>query len=92
MSTKQVKTSEFAPPKNSVQKAEFTHNGRLYSCSKTIRELRIRNDRGNVLAVSQGDRTGLLGQSRAEAKSVNVTQPPYFHLIKTALEAINSEQ
>lgn len=75
--------------KNSnVQKAVFTHNGRIYVCSKTIKELRIRNDRGNVLAVSQGDRTGLLGKSRDEAKEVNVTKEPYFQLIKMALRAI----
>ena len=91
LSTKKVKTLEIAPQKNTVQKAEFNHNGRLYSCSKTIKELRIRNDHGNVLAVSQGERTGLLGKSRDKAKLVNVTQPPYFHLIKTALEAINSK-
>ena len=74
-----------------IQKAVFTYSGRIYVCSKTIKELRIRNDRGNVLAVSQGDRTGLLGKSRDEAKQVNVTQPPYFHLIKAALQAIKDE-
>ena len=76
---------------NSVQKAVFTQNGRIYVCSKTTKELRIRNDRGHVLAVTQGDRTGLLGKSRDTAKEVNVTQPPYFQLIKTALKAIKEE-
>ncbi|MEL6494634.1 MAG: DHH family phosphoesterase [Cyanobacteria bacterium J06623_7] len=66
----------------------FTYSGRIYVCSKTNTELRIRNDRGNVLAVSQGKRTGLLGKSRHEAKEVNVTQSPYFQLIKAALKAI----
>jgi single-stranded-DNA-specific exonuclease len=74
-----------------VQKAVFTHSGRIYVCSKTTKELRIRNDRGDVLAVSQGDRTGLLGKSRDEAKLVNVTQAPYFQLIKAALEAIKKD-
>lgn len=74
--------------RNKVQKAVFTHSGRIYVCSKTTKELRIRNDRGNVLAVSQGDRTGLIGKSRAEAKQVNVTKAPYFQLIKAALRAI----
>ena len=77
---------------NNVQKAVFTYSGRIYVCSKTIKELRIRNDRGNVLAVSQGDRTGLLGKSRDEAKQVNVTQAPYFQLIKTALRAIEEDK
>ena len=86
-----VKLPETKPNKTTkpqIQKAVFTHNGRIYVCSKTIKELRIRNDRGNVLAVSQGDRTGLLGKSRNKAKQVNVTQAPYFKLIKAALQAI----
>ncbi|MGL5942360.1 MAG: single-stranded-DNA-specific exonuclease RecJ [Waterburya sp.] len=74
-----------------VQKAVFTHNGRIYVCSKSCQELRIRNDRGDVLAVHQGDRQGLIGKTRNEAKSVNVTQPPYFELIKAALQAIAQE-
>lgn len=85
-------TSTNQPLKNSqVQKAVFTHSGRIYVCSKTTTELRIRNDRGNVLAVSQGDRTGLLGKSRDVAKQVNVTQAPYFQLIKAALQAIKKD-
>ena len=77
--------------KSNVQKAVFTQNGRIYVCSKTTKELRIRNDRGDVLAVSQGSRTGLLGKSRDEAKEVNVTKAPYFQLIKAALKAIELE-
>ena len=76
---------------NKVQKAVFTQNNRIYICSRTAKELRIRNDRGNVLAVSKGDRTGLLGRSRDEAKQVDVTKAPYFQLIKAALKAIEEE-
>ena len=75
--------------KSSVHKEVFTYSGRIYVCSKTTKELRIRNDRGDVLAVSQGSRTGLMGKSRNEAKEVNVTKPPYFQLIKAALRAID---
>lgn len=75
-------------PKN-VQKAVFTNNGRIYVCSKSSQELRIRNDRGHVLAVSKGGRTGLIGKSRDEAKQVDVTKAPYFQLIKAALRAID---
>ena len=76
---------------NNVRKAVFTHSSRIYVCSRTDRELRIRNDRGNVLAVSQGSRTGLLGRSRDEAKEIDVTKAPYFQLIKAALRAIEQE-
>ena len=74
--------------KTDIQKAVFTQNSRIYVCSRTAKELRIRNDRGNVLVVSKGDRTGLLGKSRNEAKQVDVTKAPYFQLIKAALKAI----
>ena len=73
-----------------VQKAVFTYSGRIYVCSKTVKELRIRNERGNILAVSQGDRTGLLGKTRESAQEVNVTKEPYFQLIKAALRAIEA--
>jgi single-stranded-DNA-specific exonuclease len=87
----QIATSNQPIKNNQVQKAVFTHSGRIYVCSKTTTELRIRNDRGNVLAVSQGDRTGLLGKSREVAKQVDVTQAPYFQLIKAALQAIKKD-
>ena len=77
---------------NKIQKAVFTQNSRIYVCSRTAKELRIRNDRGNVLAVSKGDRTGLLGKSRDEAKQVDVTKAPYFQLIKAALKAIEENR
>ncbi|MBE9042834.1 single-stranded-DNA-specific exonuclease RecJ [Pleurocapsales cyanobacterium LEGE 10410] len=78
--------------KDNVQKAVFTYNSRIYVCSKSSAELRIRNDRGNVLAVSKGDRTGLIGKSREEAKQVDVTKAPYFQLIKAALRAIEEDK
>ncbi len=79
--------------KKPVQKAVFTYNSRIYTCSlqQELKELRIRNDRGKVLAVHQGDRLGLLGTSRQNAKQVNVTQPPYFQLIKAALKALEEQ-
>ena len=94
-----VKLSETQPSNNitpinkktDTQKAVFTQNSRIYICSRTAKELRIRNDRGSVLAVSKGDRTGLLGKSRDEARQVDVTKAPYFQLIKAALKAIEEE-
>ena len=85
---------EFAtkPVNNSkAQKAVFTYNSRIYYCSKGIKELRIRNDKDNILAVSKGGRIGLLGKSRNEAKEVDVTKAPYFQLIKAALKAIEED-
>jgi single-stranded-DNA-specific exonuclease len=74
-----------------VKKAVFTYKTRTYSCSlrQELKELRIKNDRNIVLAVNQGQRIGLLGTSRNNAEKVNVTQPPYFQLIKAALKALD---
>ncbi|MEL6927619.1 MAG: DHH family phosphoesterase [Cyanobacteria bacterium J06600_6] len=87
--SKEIPATQEPTKKSNVQKEVFTYNGRIYVCSKTTKELRIRNDRGDVLALSQGSRTGLIGKSRNEAKEVNVTKPPYFPLIKAALRAID---
>ena len=72
------------------QKAAFEYNGRSYACSlwESLNELRIKNDRGQVLAVRRGHRTGLLGTTRENAKEVDVTQPPYYQIIKAALTAL----
>ena len=72
------------------QKAAFEYNGRSYACSlwESLNELRIKNDRGQVLAVRRGHRTGLLGTTRENAKEVDVTGPPYYQIIKAALTAL----
>ncbi len=72
---------------NNVKKAQFNYKGKVYACSlwQSLNELRIKNSQGKVLAVTKGDRVGLLGTSRDNAQSVDVTQPHYYQLIKTAL-------
>jgi single-stranded-DNA-specific exonuclease len=76
-----------------TQKAKFSYQGRLYSCSlwQDLNELRIKNEQGKVLAVRQGNRMGLLGKNRETAQQVDVTQPHYYHLIKAALNKLNQE-
>ena len=78
--------SPLSPPK----KAEFYHNERRYTCSlyESLNELRIRNPEGKVLAIQKGQRTGLLGAKREDAKEVDVTQPRYYQLIKAATRAL----
>ncbi len=78
--------SSALPPK----KAEFYHNERLYTCSlyESLNELRIRNPEGKVLAIQKGQRTGLLGTKRQEAKEVDVTEPRFYQLIKAATRAL----
>ncbi len=85
-------TPRSAPPK--PQRAIFWLGDRHYTCvlenQETGSELRIRNDRGHVLAVQQGQVTGLLGRSRLEAQPVDVRQPHFRTLIQTALAALES--
>jgi single-stranded-DNA-specific exonuclease len=79
-----------SPPK----KAEFYHNERRYTCSlyESLNELRIRNPEGKVLAIQKGQRIGLLGAKREDAKEVDVTQPHYYQLIKAATRALESPE
>jgi single-stranded-DNA-specific exonuclease len=79
-----------ASPTSPTRKAEFYHNARRYTCSlsESLNELRIRNSQGKVLAVQKGQRTGLLGLTREDAKEVDVTQPHYYQLIKAATRAL----
>lgn len=74
----------------------FEYEQRRYTCavydlgSKT--ELRVRNDRGQVLVVEKGQRTGLLGTQRDRSKTVDVSQPHFYKLIKAALQALDRVQ
>ncbi|MDF0552353.1 DHH family phosphoesterase [Kamptonema sp. UHCC 0994] len=73
-------------------KAEFYYGDREYTCSlsqvENVKELRIRNAQGQVLAVKQGEKTGLLGRRREDAIAVDVSQPFFYNLIKAALSAL----
>ena len=62
---------------NNVEKARFNYKEKIYACSlgQSLNELRIINPQGKVLAVTKGDHIGLLGTSRDNAQSVDVTQP-----------------
>ncbi|NEO57763.1 MAG: single-stranded-DNA-specific exonuclease RecJ, partial [Okeania sp. SIO3B5] len=79
-------------PQNFPQKAEFYYNNRPYTCSLyqmgDVKELRIRNSRGEVLAIQRGQKIGLLGKTRNNAKQVNVSDARFFNLIKEAMSAL----
>ncbi|MGC1396845.1 MAG: DHHA1 domain-containing protein, partial [Coleofasciculaceae cyanobacterium] len=83
-----IRLSTVAP--SPVQKAEFEHNQRYYTCSldQSLNELRIRNPEGKVLAIQKGQKIGLLGLRREDASEVDVTQPHYYQLIKAATRAL----
>jgi len=71
---------------------EFTFGDRHYQCSicqhGDERELRIRNPEGKVLAVQPSQKRGLIGSSRAESSEIDVFEPFFFNLIRTAMAAV----
>ena len=76
------------------KKARFNYQGRSYACSlsPSINELRIRNEQGKVLAVCPGSSEGLLGTNRDNAQKIDVTQPYFHQLVKTALTALGEDK
>ena len=53
-----------------------------------IKELRIRNFKGEVLTIQKGQKTGTLGKTPQMTKEVDVSQPQFYHLIKAAMQAL----
>ena len=77
-------------------KAEFYFDKCQYTCSLSevdcVKELRIRNSQGLVLAVKQGQTTGFLGKTRKNARQVDVSNLRFYNLIKAALSALELKQ
>ncbi|MCC3405751.1 MAG: hypothetical protein JGK17_09195 [Microcoleus sp. PH2017_10_PVI_O_A] len=76
-------------------KAEFYYDCHRYICSLVqvdfVKELKIKNHQGFVLAVKQGEKMGLLGKSRHNAKQVDVSKPHFYNVIKAAMSALELE-
>ncbi|MFM6189765.1 MAG: single-stranded-DNA-specific exonuclease RecJ [Planktothrix sp.] len=75
-----------------TKSAEFYYNNKQYYCSLSsigeTQELRIKNQKGEVLAIQKGQRFGLLGKSRQESQTVDVSQPVFYDLIQAAIKAL----
>lgn len=73
-------------------KAEFYYNKRKYTCgifkTELVKELRIRNEEGEVLAIEKGKRIGFQGKRRETSKKVDVSQPYFYNLVKAATVAL----
>ena len=76
-------------------KAEFYFDCHKYICSLVqvdfVKELKIKNHQGFVLAVKQGEKIGLLGKSRHNAKKVDVSKSHFYNVIKAAMSALELE-
>jgi len=75
---------------NNIKKAIFMHAEKMYQCSfwGDLNEIRIKNEQGDILVVQKGQRIGLLGKNRQQAREVNVTEPRFYTLIKVAIKAL----
>ena len=73
------------------KKGSFVYRDRVYTCSygESLQELRIRNEKGQVLAVRKGETTGLLGTSRETAQEVDISEPFFVQLIAAAHSICN---
>ncbi|NEO97639.1 MAG: single-stranded-DNA-specific exonuclease RecJ [Symploca sp. SIO2E9] len=72
------------------QEVEFYYNQRRYICSlsASANKLTIINPEEKVLTIEKGKRTGILTVKPKTLKEINVTQSPYYQLIKTATRAL----
>ncbi len=73
-------------------RATFEYGDRQYICGiyqkGSSAELRIKSPENKVLAVQSGHNIGLLGINREQAQKVDISQPPYYNIIQTALKAL----
>jgi single-stranded-DNA-specific exonuclease len=70
----------------------FSYENRTYSCQLSIDglQLSIRNEAGATLTIEKGQKTGQLTTADGCQKSINVTEPFFFQLVKTAYQALSA--
>ncbi|MBD2361472.1 DHH family phosphoesterase [Anabaena minutissima FACHB-250] len=83
----------FYTPTPKPLRTSFNYQQRQYTCAiyQNISppELRIKNSEGKVLMMQPGSRIGLLGASREDALEIDLSLPPYDHIIQAALQALS---
>ncbi|MGF1478761.1 MAG: single-stranded-DNA-specific exonuclease RecJ [Cyanophyceae cyanobacterium] len=76
-----------ARPRFEPHHAEFLYRGHVYTCTLRQSRLKINNAQGQVLAIEQGQKKGILADQQ-RTTAVDVTQAHYYELIKRALAAL----
>ncbi len=76
---------------SATKKAIFVYGTRTYTCNfwASDNEIRIKNEKGLVLAVKLGQDIGLLGSKRDNAQKVDLTQVHFSQLIQMAVRVLN---
>lgn len=85
------------PEESSFAGVPFMHRDRPYRCCQIVDrqgkpELRIRNGKGEILVIQKGERIGSLGKRAQTTQAVDVTQEPYYSLVKTAAAAWRAQK
>jgi single-stranded-DNA-specific exonuclease len=70
----------------------FNYENRAYSCQLSIDglQLSIINEVGAILRIEKGQKIGQLATADGTQKAIDVTEPFFFQLVKTAQKAMNS--
>jgi single-stranded-DNA-specific exonuclease len=80
------------PSQSTKSGVEFSFSQRNYTCTIVERdgtqELRIRNFKGEILAIQKGQKIGTLGKTPQTSREIDVSQPQFYHLIKAAMQAL----
>ncbi|MER3433606.1 MAG: single-stranded-DNA-specific exonuclease RecJ [Leptolyngbya sp. ERB_1_1] len=75
-----------------AEKTEFMFSDRAYTCmlleQSGMKELRIQNTKGETLIIQKGQRTGTLGKLNQAMQEVDVSQAPFYELVKAAVNAL----
>ncbi len=71
---------------------KFHYQERDYSCSISLdrSQLKISNTQGQTLVVNKGQKVAELIASAQPVKSVDLTQPYYFQLVKSAMQSLST--
>lgn len=68
---------------------EFRFSDRVYHCTMLDqKELRIQNAKGDILVIQKGQKIGTLGKIDRTVQEVDVSQAPYYDLVKAAVNAL----
>ena len=78
-------------PVSSGEASTFNYQQRDYSCtvSSDRSQLKISNTQGQTLVVNKGQKVAELIAAAQLVKSIDLTQPYYFQLVKTAMETLS---
>ena len=71
--------------------AHFAFRGKSYRCQqRSPAELHIEGEGGGLLSVSKGQRHATLKLAPDKARTIDVSQAPYYQLVKAALAALSN--